>query len=80
MLPSILAVVFIANVSADNPGDEDAANEAVSPEQEQTIVEEVVEDNNDSAETSDEDVVTLEKVVATGSKIKEYSKKVLCHY
>ena len=72
---SVLAIIFIANVSADNPGDEDVSNEAASPEEEQTIVEEVVEENNDSAEASDEDVVTLEKVVVTGSKIKRVQQE-----
>lgn len=71
---SFLAVFMFLGLSADNPGDDIAVDEIVEDQQvEQTITEETVEENE--AVSEDEDVVTLEKVVVTGSKIKRVQQE-----
>ena len=75
--------IFVAstNLYADNPGDVDenvVTDEEVTAPAESTteeVVESEVVSTSDTSETADDEVVTLEKVVVTGSRIKRVQQE-----
>ena len=75
--------IFVAstNLYADNPGDVDenvvTEEEVTAPAESTTeeVVESEVVSTSDTSETADDEVVTLEKVVVTGSRIKRVQQE-----